>query len=399
MYRRVMQDARFRLVTHQARDLREHAREAAGRGRRGADPTEGSTVVDHFRTQDGRELPVLDRYRYRTKPGWGFYAPVHALDTLRRAGLLTPSETAFLDHAIGTRRLEASLADIQAMLEAVADRHPEAVLVPPAGPPVARPSRSDTEQLIGRLMLRRDRQLRAARFRSDRARPRVLEIGYTSGGHSLAAFERLGFDVTGVDNFYDGAMEQNPLPGHVLHDLAGSHVELVVGDMTSDEVLAGQQYDLVFSASVVEHLSDPTAALRQCRRLIGRHGTTLHVYEPFFAERGGHSPATLDLPWGHVRLTRPDLLRYLEAERPHEAEVAVPWVEAAIYPRGEPEVLSAIAEAGLRLDRWEAVRTNPAVIPPAVVEECGQIHPGVGARDLATVDVTFQCHAAWSPGS
>ena len=319
MYRRVMQDARFRLITHQARDLRQHARDARSRGRLGQDPTQGSAVVDRFVTDDGRELPVLDRYRYRTKPGWAFYAPLQSLAALRRAGHLTTTEEAFVDHAIGTRRLESSLAEAEATLRSVADRHPEAMLAPTGGPPVPRPSRAETEQRIGRLMLRRDRQLRAARFRSDRSRPRVLEIGYTSGGHSLAAFERLGFEVTGVDNFYDGVMDQNPLPGYILHDLAASRVELVVGDVTDDEVLAGRQFDLVFSASVVEHLSDPTRALRQCQRLIGRDGTTLHVYEPFFAEREatprprwtspgamcGSAATTSCATWVRSDLTRP----------------------------------------------------------------------------------------------
>ncbi len=393
-YRRVMQQGRFRFVANEARDVREHTREARSRARPERDPAQGSAVVDHFVTDDGRELALLDRYRYRTKPGWAFYAPVKALDALRRGGYLTPAEESFLDRAIGTRRLESSLAEIDTMLESVAERHPEAVLTPAGGRPVPRPTRSETERRIGRLMLRRDRQLRAARFQCQRARPRVLEIGYTSGGHSLAAFERLGFEVTGIDNFYDGAMEQNPLPGYVVHDLAASRAELVVGDINSDEALAGQQFDLVFSTSVVEHLSDPTSALRTCRRLIGELGTALHVYEPFFTERGGHSPATLDMPWGHVRLSRADLLRYLVAQRPNEAEVAVPWVGAALFPAPEAELLAAIGEVGLRLDRWDARRSNPSTVPGEIVDECRQIHPGLTARDLATIEITFQCHAA-----
>ncbi len=131
------------------------------------------------------------------------------------------------------------LDGVEQMLTTVAERTPDAFIWPPGATPVLKPSLAETERRIGRLVLRRERQLRAAGFRSGRSRPRVLEIGYTSGGHSLAAFERLGFEVAGVDNYYDGVFDESLLPRFVLREQAGADVELLVGDITLDDTLAG----------------------------------------------------------------------------------------------------------------------------------------------------------------
>jgi len=169
-------------------------------------------VADWFVTSDGRKIPVYDRYRYDTKPGWQFFRPLHDLALVRTLGGLTDVERTAVDVAIGTRRVGLPLDEIEDLLTGVARRTPDSFLWSEGSPPLLKPTRGETERRIWRLVQRRERQLRAAGFRSGRNRPRVLEIGYTSGGHSLAAFERLGFEVTGIDNYYDGVVDRPTSP-------------------------------------------------------------------------------------------------------------------------------------------------------------------------------------------
>ncbi|MDX9974481.1 MAG: class I SAM-dependent methyltransferase [FCB group bacterium] len=78
------------------------------------------------------------------------------------------------------------------------------------------------------------------------------------------------------------------------------------------------EFDLICTWRTLEHLKRPEAALREMFRLLRPGGYAYHEYNPFFGIDGGHSPATLDLPWGHVRLGEADVERYLERYRPDE---------------------------------------------------------------------------------
>ncbi len=347
-------------------------------------------IVDHFVTEHGRELPIYDRYRYSVKPCWAFYQPLPDLAVLRREGVLTAPEAALVELAVGTRRVGLPLSDAAELLETVAARRSEAFFWPEGSPPFLRPSLAETERRIGRLVLRRDRQLRGSGFRTDRSRPRLLEIGFTSGGHSLAAFERLGFDVTAVDNYYDGSRDESALPTYVLRELANSRAELVVGDISSETTLEGREFDLIFSESVVEHLRDPTGAFRQIRRLLAPGGVTLHYYGPFFTESGGHGPATLDAPFGHVRLSTTDLTAYLTQQRPLEAPVAVPWAAEALNRLPMSSIRTAVTDAGLRVDSWRPDRTHPLELTEAIAAECLEVNPEITRADLLAPQVFFR---------
>ena len=394
MYRRATRSRPIRQLAHTGVGLRDRARTAETRLRertgwiRGAaNPIEPAAVAT-FVTSDGRAIPVLDGYRYRTKPGWKFYGAVRDLVELRRRDGLTPAEVAATREAVGTRCLGLPLDEIEDLLTTAAKRTPQSFLWSDHAPPVLKPSVADTERRIGRLVLRRERQLRAVGFRSGRDRPRLLEIGYTSGGHSLAAFERLGFEVAGVDNYYDGVAEESDLP-HFTMRQAGSHAELLVGDISDPETLTGREFELVFSESVIEHLRDPAGAFRQCRRLTAPGGSTVHSYEPYHSVRGGHSPGTLDAPFGHVRVSAEDLERYLRELRPNEVPVAVPWVRGALNRCTQAQVRAAAERAGLRITHWCPRDDAPDDLTAEIVEECLSLDPELSPQDLVAGEVVF----------
>ena len=379
-------------------DLRDKAREVVHPGTSsvlaaGPAQAERGPVVGTFRTSAGDDIDVLGGYRYAQKACWRIFPALNDLDRLDREGFLRDPEARLVEQAIGSRTLGVEPAELEATLREVARRLPSRFTPPTAeteteGGPVPRllPSRDETERRVDAIALLRARQLRAIDFRSSATRPRVLEIGYTSGGHSLAAFERLGFDVVGIDNFYDGVVDGSPLPEHILRTLLHSAAALEIGDICHEDTLDGERFDLVFSESVLEHLSNVEAAFRQIARLVGHGGVTLHSYQPYFCEAGGHSYGILDQPFGHVQLPRDDVLRYLRELRPLEAPLAVPWVDQALNRRSQGEIQHDVTNAGLRIRCWNT-RRAPSLPPATVVDACFATHPHITLDDLVTDDV------------
>lgn len=355
-------------------------------------PVHGGRVVDHFET-DGPPLPIYDRYRYATKFDPAFYPVVGELAALARRGVLSPEEVATVDEAVGSRTLGRDLDDLRELLDDVARRRPEQFIAERRGAELrVVPDPEATEARIDALLLLRYRQLHELGFDLDRGRRlRVLEIGYTSGGHSLVAFERLGLDVTGIDNFYDGSYAASDLPDHVVRTLSRSDARLVVGDAADPTVLAGEQFDLIFSESVVEHLSRPQETFAALGRLLADGGMMIHSYEPFFCEKGGHTPGTLDCPFGHVRLRPEEHLRYLTEQRPHEAPIAVPWVRDALNRATQSDVQRAVLGAGFEITEWITHSGSPSALAPDELAHALQLHPTITTADLATTAVWFGC--------
>lgn|GEM_PF-3332380 len=363
-----------------------------------ARPVHGGQVVDHFET-DGPPLPIFDRYRYTTKFDPAFYPVVGELAALARRGVLTPDEKATVEAAVGTRTLGRDLDELRDVLDEVARRHPDQFIAARQGAELrVSPDPEAVEARIDALLLLRYRQLQEMGFylrqgRSGR-RLRVLEIGFTSGGHSLVAFERLGLEVTGIDNFYDGSYAANDLPDHVVRHLSRSDARLVVGDAADPNVLTGEQFDLIFSESVVEHLSRPQETFAALGRLLADGGMMIHSYEPFFCEKGGHTPGTLDCPFGHVRLSTEEHLRYITEQRPHEAPIAVPWVRDALNRATQADVQRAVLGAGFEIAEWITHSGSPSALAPDELSHALRLHPTITTADLATTAVWFSCHAS-----
>ena len=52
-------------------------------------------------------------------------------------------------------------------------------------------------------------------------------------------------------------------------------------------------------------------------------GYTFHEHNPFFSFNEGHVLCTLELMWGHVRLSITDFQKYLKQFRPFEYDLAI----------------------------------------------------------------------------
>ncbi len=156
----------------------------------------------------------------------------------------------------------------------------------------------------------------------------------------IAAFRRnysdLGFDRRVLDTPID----------FVLDDIANSG-------------LPERSFEIICTWATLEHVQDPAGAFKAMYRLLVPGGLVYIEYHPFFALDGGHWPATLDFPWGHVRLDELDIARYLACYRPEEPEAL------DYYRTG----LNRLTIEGARISGLEAGLEILALVPRARTED------------------------------
>lgn len=344
-----------------------------------------------FETRDGRRIPVFPDYRYKVKPGWRYFKELQLLAALEARGRLTPDESALLRRAAGRRTLGVSLDEIRARLESVVLRVEDLLLPSGGGVPALRPSDGEIQAAILGSIAEPRRLLETMRALAgvDFARgSRLLEIGFSSGGSSLFAFERLGFEVWGIDNDF-GGLHQHPGLAEYVAERLRSKVALRGGDITRETQLAPGSFDLVYSASVLEHITDLRGAAREMFRLLKPGGSALHLYHSFFAPSGGHALGIFDSPWGHLRVGD-EAFRYFDELRPFEAEAAKGWWTRGLNRAPLGEVQGALLAAGFRLrlvQRSLAPEAHLEGLTPELAAECLAHDPRLSLEDLVTETV------------
>ena len=169
-----------------------------------------------FQTTDGRRLPVFKNYRYSIKPGWNYFPSLSALHTLIQKGLVATAIRSFFKEAIGNRTLQRPLLEIDEVALRVAMQY-QNVFFPETLEPVFQPVPIPSDKEISSRITtccsnHRVLFSKLNSFEVDiptQRAPKVLEIGYISGGYSLFALERLGFQAFGIDNFYGDSTQRN----------------------------------------------------------------------------------------------------------------------------------------------------------------------------------------------
>jgi len=351
-------------------------------------------IETNFRGRSGVSLPVLTHFRYSMVPPLSYLPPFLLLEDLAREGLLTDSETKTYKRALGTRALslpyEEVLALVAGLLPRLGDRlvpegrdDPERAQLMPS--PQALASRMASESFILRVRLIRIRQFAAPIEPGSR----VLEIGYTTGGYSINAWDRLGFRVVGIDNAYDGAAAPPTIYHHIAERL-GTKPTFVFGDVTRRTELPAGSFDVIYSVSVLEHVSDIAAAFKEFHRLLRPGGLMVHCWNPYFSPNGGHPWGLLDAPWGHLRLPQSDLDQYIDELRPLEAPLARPWLWRTLdRDTTLARMQTKVAQAGFRLLLWDQVPEHPDILgdlTPGIFAECQSAYPQVTLADLTTRD-------------
>ena len=351
-----------------------------------------------YTTADGRVIPVYRSYRYSIKAGWRSYPGLDHLARLDGRGRLVESESAFLHKAIGSRTVMISPDEACGVAKKAIEQNLD-LFLPDSRNDLGLPEfKVEERHLLETVRSFKNRhasmfeQLAAAGIFRIPRHATILEIGYTTGGHSIFAFEQLGFTAVGIDNYYGGLIGAQTLHGNNKQILKSS-ATFEIGDITSTTSFPSECMDVIFSTSVLEHIQDLDSAFVEMYRLLKPGGAIIHNYAPYFSHDGAHALGIGDSPWAHVRLGEEEYLRYLKELRPYEFVMASKWIKEALH-RDMPQwkVQRSVVAAGFHIGMWMA-KPSPRKwltdLTPDIIKECFAASPDIGIEDLISRSVSF----------
>jgi SAM-dependent methyltransferase len=341
-------------------------------------------------TSRGLRLPVHESYRWSIKPGWRSFPALNGLVYLDGAKLLSPAETAFFKSSIGPRTLARFEAEIDDFAAPIFARH-AAFFIPNAKGRVPQLIAESAPAIVESTMRHHAFGLNlASEAGISVSGSRALEIGFNEG-YSPIALAKMGFEVHCVDNSY-GLDDAPPAEIGFVAAKFGVDIAARFGDAAKQLPFPDSHFDYVYSASVLEHIHDIEAALREIRRVLKPDGVAIHSFGSFHCCDGAHALAIPDQPWGHSRMTADEYAAYITHWRPFEANRALPWLEHAISRRSIAATESAIARAGMGIVYWQETPSPDSHLrhlTPEIAREALAANPGISLADLCIRDVYF----------
>jgi ubiquinone/menaquinone biosynthesis C-methylase UbiE len=345
-------------------------------------------------------ISLLDGYRDSVKRSWRrYWWPVDALFQLNAAGALPPALVDLADRIASAPTLPVDAAEIADAIDPFVDRHTDLlcrteIVDAVLGRNVVMTVRSDDDLAATAADYRAaaSGHLRALEAQGlDPSTAQALEIGCATGYLTFALAAEGVARAVGLDkklHGYVGALER-PRMQTLLVPSEGSDPRLVEGDATAMP-FDDESFDVVLSVTTLEHVSQIPEVFREIHRILRPGGLTLHVVDPWFSPRGGHSLCLLDSPWGHVRLAPDDFDRYVDTYRPFEAAEAKRFYrEEFQVPRLTQAAMQRIViDEGFELVDWQGsgvrYRDHLPLLDRELLSDCLRLHAAMSVEDLWT---------------
>ena len=354
-------------------------------------------IDDWFVTKHGVKLPIFKNYRYSVKKGWLGYNALNILYELNAKKILSASSAQFLKEIAGHRTLTKPLLEADELLKSLIPEIENRFI------PLSlngryrialKPSAGEIKkriQIHAKAHKNLFNKLKAFNLYQSSGKEEILEIGYITGGYSLFAFEELGFNVTGIDSFYSGMNEKTCIHQYISESI-NSKINFRLGDITKHTEFATESFDIVYTASVLEHIRDIETALAEMYRILKPGGVIIHNYNPFFCPNGGHALGVLDSPWAHVRLDLDDYNRYILESRPYEKEMAKEWINNALNTKLSKSFMhQCLINTQFEILYFQMTPpTNPnriAGLSSEVLKDCFRNFPEITIDDLISENI------------
>ena len=287
-------------------------------------------ILEYIYHYKDKKISIFSNYRYKVKPGWAFFKSLQSLSLLKNQNLLNKSEVDFFNSAIGQRTLMKPLEEINIFSQKICQRFKDFYYIESLeNEPTIRNYHTRNHEI---LEIFKVNNLKRMNFLNSKIKKKldvnsnILEIGFVSGGHSIIAFEKLGFNSFGIDNFYDGNFENSLLPYLDVKNQLKSKSTFIKGDISKRNVGLEKNFDLIYSTSVLEHLMDIDGSFLEMNHLLKENGLIFHNYQPYFCVDGGHALGIGDSPFMHLQLNHAEYVEYLKKNRPFENEMAISWI-------------------------------------------------------------------------
>ena len=173
----------------------------------------------------------------------------------------------------------------------------------------------------------------------------------------------------------------------------GSNVGFEFGDITKRTPFSDGTFDVIYSASVLEHIKDTSLALSEMWRLLKPNGIIVHNYHPYFCHDGGHALGIGDSPWAHASCDISDYKNYIKKLRKFEKNQASIWLTQALNPDltlGKMKRLIILNGFNLLLWQQKSSKTEWLEnLSPEITERCLLVNPHITVDDLMTNSVSF----------
>ena len=367
---------------------------------------EDAKVFATFETDDGRRIPLYEGYRDRIKSNWRLlYWPTIALMNVRDRIPLTSQAKKMIEQLQSDRTLPASLDEFAEVVTQLAAQYPEELIQseissPQTHQPVIA-AKVYPEQINAAAQYYRNYASATlkqhAQWTGDMNAEKiaVLEVG-CGMGYAVTAMASLGVGKSaGIDSAIPDYrwISERPAISQQLGmqtPKIANRVEIVTGD-AAQMPFEDNSFDLVYSASVLEHIHDLAAAFVEMARVLKPRGMMIHSVDPYFSPKGGHGSCTLDFPWGHARLTTSEFCRYVQEFRPYEYDHTVEMYKSLFNsPRiSFHEIEQAIGRAGLSAKVWREHWLTDHLATSDIWQEVSRLYPSVGFRDLAVSNLNL----------
>ena len=353
-----------------------------------------------FKTDNNFKIPIYSNYRYSVKKGWKIFDGLNKLETLSSKKLLTNSEEIFFKEAVGNRQINKSISEINEVALGASKKNEDFFFHNPLNinTPILKPNLIDIKNKFYIEYYSHQKKLnflnKTGILKIDN-NSQLLEIGFDENAMSTFAFEKLGLNVTAIDNHYNlNSNKEIYNPALIANcQFYKSNIIFKYSDITKNTDFDDCSFDIIYSASVLEHIQDIRKAFRECFRILKPGGIMMHSYHPLFSYNGGHSLCTSDSPWGHILLNKSEFRNYLRKYRKYESNTAISWLDNALcYENTQKHVQLKCLETGFNILNWSNSSINRRHLNDLtknIIQECLIINDNITLEDLLTENIYF----------